>query len=178
MRQRRFMFLASYNDVYPLKFDAFTSILNSSFSSLSLCVSLCVAHQTPEPDFLCHGSQSLEEERIQCNVPVLESSEGMDDSGEVDGHRTEKKGDGGGHRKKKSGPGRGQVLTASVSLSVGGRTAVWEDGVSYELRRCSVAWDCNDGDACTVDTCVMVRARYDNGAFIGYCLLLLACSLV
>lgn len=139
-------------------------------------MAFCVAHHTSEPDFLCHGSQSLEEERIQCTVPVLEWDEaetqasdrangGMDGSGEVDGHRAENNGDGAVRGKRKSGPGRGQEFTASVSLSVGGRTAVWEGGVSYELRRCSVAWDCNDGDACTVDTCVKVRARYDRRVY-------------
>lgn len=106
------------------------------------------------------------------------ASGGMNDSGEVDGHRNENEGDGGVRGKRKSGPGRGQELTASVSLSVGGRTAVWEDEVSFELRRCSVAWDCNDGDACTVDTCVKVRACgmivVPAITFIAYCSLLLA----
>lgn len=49
-----------------------------------------------------------------------------------------------------------EASTAGVSLSVGGRGAVWEGGVEYTPRRCDSVEDCDDGDACSFDACVKV----------------------
>lgn len=125
-----------------------------------------------DPSFLCHGSVLREQERIQCTVPVLvwdqAETEAYDRAG--GGNRSgrrrrggEEEGDTRGGAGRRSGRHGGPVSTASVSLSVGERAVVWEDGVAYAPRWCSSEGDCDDGDACSRDACVKVRWRGGDG---------------